>query len=37
LASFSYKYLLTENVDKSIDFANQCATQVVQKRGVSTI
>jgi len=37
LASFSYKYLLTEDVDKSIDFANQCATQVVQKRGVSTL
>lgn len=37
LSAFSYKYLLTENVDKSIKFANDCATIVVQKRGVSTI
>ena len=35
LAGFSYKYILTKNVDESIDFANTCATKVVQKRGVS--
>ena len=37
LAGFSYKFLLTEDIDKSIEFANQCATKVVQKRGVTTI
>lgn len=37
LSAFSYKYLLTESVDKSIEFANECATKVVQKRGVSVI
>ena len=37
LSAFCYKLLASEDVDASIDYANQCATTVVQKRGVSTI
>jgi D-beta-D-heptose 7-phosphate kinase/D-beta-D-heptose 1-phosphate adenosyltransferase len=37
MASFVFKYVETENVSESIEFANQKATLVVQKRGVSTI
>ncbi len=37
IAGFSYKFLETKDVEKSISFANDCATTVVQKRGVSTI
>lgn len=37
LAGFSYKFALTGDVEKSIEFANECATTVVQKKGVTTI
>ena len=37
MASFTFKYVETNDVSKSIEFANQKATLVVQKRGVSTI
>ena len=37
LSAFSYKYILTEDVNLSINFANECATKVVQKRGVTTL
>ena len=37
MASFVFRYVETENVSESIEFANQKATLVVQKRGVSTI
>ena len=37
LSAFSYKFVTTGDVDKSILFANECATKVVQKRGVTTI
>jgi bifunctional ADP-heptose synthase (sugar kinase/adenylyltransferase) len=35
-ASFTYRYLMTQDIDESIEFANQLATRVVSKRGVST-
>lgn len=31
------EFLKTNDIEKSIQFANQCATKVVQKRGVSTL
>jgi sugar/nucleoside kinase (ribokinase family) len=31
------EFLKTRDIKKSIIFANECATKVVQKRGVSTI
>tara|TARA_R100000951_G_scaffold67148_1_gene56668 strand:+ start:1677 stop:2417 length:741 start_codon:yes stop_codon:yes gene_type:complete len=37
LAAFSHHYIMTENVEASIIFANDCATRVVQKRAVSTL
>ena len=37
LSGLAYQYLQTNDIDKSIIFANQCATKVVQKRGVSII
>jgi len=37
MASFAYKYIENLDVDESIEFANDNATLVVQKRGVSTI
>lgn len=37
MASFAYKYIENSDVDESIKFANDNATLVVQKRGVSTI
>jgi len=37
MASFAYKYTENSDVDESIKFANDNATLVVQKRGVSTI
>jgi len=36
LSGFSYKFIETGDFDLSIHFANECATKVVQKRGVST-
>ena len=37
LAGLVVKYLTTKNIEKSIKFANECATQVVQRKGVVTI
>lgn len=37
MASFSYEYVRTTNIDSAIELANKNATLVVQKRGVSTI
>jgi len=37
MASFAFKFVETKDVDASIEYANQNATLVVQKRGVSTI
>jgi D-beta-D-heptose 7-phosphate kinase/D-beta-D-heptose 1-phosphate adenosyltransferase len=37
MASFVYSYVDTKNIEKSIGFANDNATIVVQKRGVTTI
>lgn len=37
LAALSIEYLKTKNIDNAIDFANRCATVVVQKQGVVTI
>jgi sugar/nucleoside kinase (ribokinase family) len=34
-ASFTVKYLETKNIEKSIIYANEMASIVVQKRGVS--
>ena len=31
------EFLKTKDIEKSIHFANECATKVVQKRGVSTL
>lgn len=37
MASLVYKYVNTESITDAIKFANECATKVVQKRGVTTI
>ena len=37
MASLVFKYVETKNLKESIKFANDCATKVVQKRGVTTI
>ena len=37
MASFAYEYLQSQNIDKAIKLANDNATIVVQKRGVTTI
>ncbi|NBW57614.1 hypothetical protein EBR43_07500 [bacterium] len=37
LAGLVSKYFYTNNIDESINFANQCALKVVQERGVSII
>lgn len=37
LAAFAYQYTTTENVEKSIDFAQKCCSIVVSKKGVCTI
>jgi D-beta-D-heptose 7-phosphate kinase/D-beta-D-heptose 1-phosphate adenosyltransferase len=37
ISALVVKYVETQNIEKSIKFANECATTVVQKRGVSTI
>lgn len=37
LAGLVFKYLQTNNIEKAIKFANKCATQIVQKRGVATL
>lgn len=37
LAGFCIKYIENENIEESIVYANKCASEVVQKRGVTTI
>lgn len=37
VAGFVYSYLKTENIWDSIEVANECATQVVQKKGTAKI
>jgi bifunctional ADP-heptose synthase (sugar kinase/adenylyltransferase) len=37
MASLVYKYVNTESITDAIKFANECATKVVQKKGVTTI
>ena len=36
VSALSVKYTETGDIEKSIEFANQCASVVVQKRGVGT-
>lgn len=37
LAGLVFKYIQTNSIEESIEFANKCSTQVVQKRGVSVV
>ena len=37
LAGLTVEYLKSNNIKQAIEFANKCATKVVQKRGVATI
>ena len=37
VAAFVHQFVETSNMDKSLEFANHCASVVVQKRGVTTI
>ena len=37
LAGLVYKYIQTNNINKSINFANECASKVVQQRGVTIV
>ena len=37
LAGLVCEYLKDRDVGKSIEFANRCATRVVQQKGVSTL
>jgi bifunctional ADP-heptose synthase (sugar kinase/adenylyltransferase) len=37
LAALCVKYLESRNIKQSIDFANRCATQVVQQKGVNIV
>jgi bifunctional ADP-heptose synthase (sugar kinase/adenylyltransferase) len=37
LAGLVFKYLQSNNIQQAIKFANECATQIVQKRGVATL
>jgi hypothetical protein len=37
IASLAVKYLATKDIEKSIKFANKCASEVVTHRGVTTI
>ena len=37
LSGLVVEYILTQDIEKAILFAQQCATVVVQKQGVSTI
>ena len=37
VAAYAKKFVESENIEDAIGFANVCATQVVQKKGVSTI
>jgi len=37
LSGFVSKYLETKNVDHALNFANKCATLVVQQKGVNIV
>lgn len=37
ISTLVYKYLLTNNINAAINFANQCSTIVVQQKGVNKI
>ena len=37
MAALVYKYVNTDSITDAIKFANDCATKVVQKKGVTTI
>ena len=37
MSALCVNYLKTKNIEKSIDFANSCATKVVQMKGVNTL
>ena len=37
MASLCVGYLKTKDIAKSLNYANECATRVVQKKGVNTI
>ena len=37
LAGLTVEYLKNNNIEQAIKFANECATKVVQKRGVTTL
>lgn len=37
LAALCVDYLSSRNIDKAIEFANRCATEVVQKKGVNIV
>jgi D-beta-D-heptose 7-phosphate kinase/D-beta-D-heptose 1-phosphate adenosyltransferase len=37
LAGLVFKYIETNSIEQSIEFANLCSTQVVQKRGVGIV
>ena len=37
IAALCVKYLKTGNIDSAIEFANECATEVVQLKGVNTV
>ena len=37
ISGLAVKYTQTKDIEESIRFANECATSVVQKRGVNTV
>ena len=37
LTALVVSYMKTQDMQKSINFANKCSTQVVQKRGVTPV
>jgi len=37
LAGLVFNYLKNQDIEKAIEFANQCSTEVVQQKGVNTI
>lgn len=37
ISTFTYKFILTNNISESIRFANECSTIVVQQKGVASI
>lgn len=37
MAGLCVNYMKTKNIDQAIEFANQCATKVVQLKGVNTV